>query len=415
MDSSSKHQPVVIVGGGQAGFQVAASLRQAGFAEPLLIISDENHLPYQRPPLSKSYLNDGAAPESLHFRPQEFLESNRIDFENSTLVQAIDRQAGKIVTSKGKNRSFSRLVIATGSRNRALQVPGAQLKGVVGLRTIADAEYVRSLLLDAEDVVIVGAGFVGLELASHSAKRGHRVTVVEAAERAMQRVASPQVSAVFARAHAQNGVMFRFRSGVVKLLGEAGHVSAVECDNGDIIRADLVLVGIGVIPNTELAAEAGLPVNNGIVVDERLRTADPRISAIGDCANHPSRFALNSVRIESVQNATDQARHVALSLSNGTDEPYAAVPWFWSEQGKLRLQIVGLSHGVDHWVMRGEPDSHAFSVFGYRGSKLAVVESVGRPADHVLARRLIGADIDVPPEMAADPSRDIKSLAWLAT
>lgn len=401
---------IVIVGAGHAGFQLAASLRQAGSDAPILLLGDEPHLPYQRPPLSKAYLDPAKTPDSLHFRPEAFLTQNRIDFRPDTRVAAIDRRDGLVETAGGATFRFDRLVLATGTRNRDLPVPGADLDGVVGLRTIADAHRLRAVLAGASDVVVIGAGFVGLEVAATAAKRGLRVTVVETVSRVMQRVVSPATSAFFRAAHERAGIGFLFDAKVVALQGEGGRVRAVELADGRRIPADLVLVGIGVVPNAEIAAAAGLATGNGILVDGRLGTEDPRILAIGDGAAHPSRYAPGPVRIESVQNATDQAKAAAVRLTGGAGDLYEAVPWFWSDQGALKLQIAGLSQGVDHWVTRGEPESGAFSVFGYRNGRLATVESVMKPADHMIARRLIAAGLDVPGPLAADPSVDLKGL-----
>ena len=402
---------IVIVGGGHAGFQLAASLRQAGSDDRILLVGDEGHLPYQRPPLSKAYLDDGRTPDSLYFRPEAFLTQNRIDYLGEARVTGIDRAEGRIDTGEGRSYRFDDLVLATGTRNRPLPVPGAELAGVVGLRTIADAHALRDALARAEDIVVIGAGFVRLEVAATAAKRGHRVTVVEAVGRVMQRAVSPATSAFYRSAHEAAGIRFLFDARVVRLAGEAGRVRAVGLADGTRPAADLVLVGIGVIPNFELAEAAGLAGGNGIAGDGRPGTSDPPILASRDCAAHPSRFAPGPVRIESVQNATDQAKSAAARLTGGAGELYEAVPWFWSDQGALKLQIAGLSNGVDRWVVRGDPASGAFSVFGYRGDRLAAVESVMKPADHMVARRLIGAGVALPPEVAADLSADLKALA----
>ena len=411
---------VVIVGTGQGGFQVAASLRDEGFDGRAILVGDEVHLPYQRPPLSKAYLTGEADADLVRMRPGKFFAEHGVELRAGERVARIDRAGQRVVLASGEALPYDHLVLALGARNRPLPVPGADLDGVLQLRTLGDAEALRQRLDAAREVVVVGAGFIGLEVAAIAAARGVAVTVVEATDRPMARALSPAMSGFFRSAHERQGVQFVFGTTVVRVLGPSGgangRATGVETADGRHFPADLVLVGIGVIPNAELAAEAGLAVADGIVVDEHLATSDPAISAIGDCAAHPCRFAAaGPVRIESVQNAVDQARCVAARLA-GRPAPYASLPWFWSEQGKLKLQIAGLATPHERAVVRGDPAQDGkgggFSVFCFDGGgRLIGVESVNRPLDHILARKLMTLGIDVTPEQAADPGFDLKRHA----
>jgi 3-phenylpropionate/trans-cinnamate dioxygenase ferredoxin reductase subunit len=402
---------VVVVGTGQGGFQVAASLRDEGFAGEIVLVGDEPGLPYQRPPLSKGYLNGKSDAESLTFRAEGFYADHRIRILPGERVAAIDRAARQVRLSTGATLGYDHLVLATGARNRPLPVPGAELDGVLQLRSIADAEAIRIRLPEIRRAVVVGAGFIGLEFAAVAAARGIDVTVLEATARPMSRAISPPMSQFFTERHEAAGVQIEPGAVVTRVIGENGRAVGVETGDHRVFPADLVLVAIGIVPNVELAADAGLAIANGIVVDEYLLTADPAISAIGDCAIYPSPFAGGApTRLESVQNALDHARCVAARLV-GKPAPYAAVPWFWSDQGPLKLQIAGIATAHEMAVVRGDPASGAFSVFCYEGDRLAGVESVNRPADHMAARRLLAGRIALAPDEAADPSFDLKRRA----
>jgi 3-phenylpropionate/trans-cinnamate dioxygenase ferredoxin reductase component len=403
---------VVVVGAGQAGFQVAASLREGGYQGPLTLVGDEAALPYQRPPLSKAYLAGKTDAEGLALRPATFFAEHGIVRREGS-AGAIDRDGCRLLLADGSALDYGHLVLATGSRNRPLPVPGADLAGVHQLRGLADADALKAALADGPRIVVVGAGFIGLEFAAVAASSGLDVTVVEAADRPMARAVSRETAAFFRGAQEAMGVRFAFAAGVTELRGRAGRVAAVVLADGRELPADLVVVGIGVLPNAELAAGAGLPATDGVRVDAFLATPDPAISAIGDCARFPSPYAHGlpgdgTVRIESVQNAIDQGRCLAARLI-GRPEPYAALPWFWSDQGPHKLQIAGLSAPDDVAVRRGEGE--AFSVFRFRGGHLCAVESVNRAGDHMIARRLLSAKTALTPEQAADPGFDLKALA----
>ncbi|WP_336487861.1 NAD(P)/FAD-dependent oxidoreductase [Methylobacterium nigriterrae] len=408
---------IVIVGGGQAGFQVAASLREAGFADPVTIVGEETALPYQRPPLSKAYLAGKADADSLSLRPESYLAEHRIALMAGRVATGIDRDARRLRLADGESLAYDHLVLATGSRNRPLPVPGADLDGVRQLRGLADADVLKAAIGTARRVAVVGAGFIGLEFAAVAAALGLDVTVVEAMARPMARAVSAEMGAFFRAAQEGFGVRFAFEAAVEAIEGADGRVTGLRLSGGEVLAADLVLVGIGVLPNQELAAGAGLAVGDGIRIDAMLATADPAISAVGDCARFPSPFAHGlsqdgSVRIESVQNAIDQGRCLAARLT-GRPSPYAAVPWFWSDQGPYKLQMAGLAGPADPSVVRGTGE--AFSVFRFRDGALSGVESVNRAADHMIARRLLAAGTPLTPAQAADPGFDLKALATART
>jgi 3-phenylpropionate/trans-cinnamate dioxygenase ferredoxin reductase subunit len=404
-------EAVVIIGTGQGGFQAAASLRDEGFQGAVILVGDEPDLPYQRPPLSKAYLSGDANLDLVRLRPERFFAEHRLEVRTGTRVTAIDRAGRHILLQSGERIAYGHLVLAVGAHNRPVPVPGSGFEGVLQLRSLQDADAVRARLEDARRAVVVGGGFIGLEFASVASARGLEVTVVEAAERLMSRAVSPAVSSFVQSAHEARGIRFLLESAVTEITGAGGRVTGVGTADGQHLPADLVLVGIGVLPNTTLAAEAGLEIANGIVVDEHLLTRDRAISAIGDCASFPSRYAEGRViRLESVQNAVDQARCVAARLA-GRAAAYAALPWFWSDQGSLKLQIAGLSSPYDQAVLRPDPAKRGISVFCYRGDRLAGVESVNRPVEHIHARKLLAAGIAVAPEQAADPGFDLKAHA----
>ena len=401
---------VAIVGAGQGGFQVASSLRQEGFSGRLLLFGDEGVLPYQRPPLSKSYLAGEAGLDAVWLRTEAFYEKQAIELVAGERVTAIDRRGRRLDLASGRSIAFDHLVLATGARNRPLRVPGCHLDGVFGLRSLADADALRHRLNGASTAVVVGAGFIGLEFAAVALAAGVAVHLVELTRQPMGRVVSAPVSQFFTEAHRRWGATISLGTGIAQILGGNGRAEGVETSDGRRLAADFVLVCIGVIPNTELAAAAGLAVDDGIVVDDRLVTGEPSISAVGDCASFPTRFAAKRVRLESVQNAVDQARSAAAGIA-GLPQAYDRVPWFWSDQRDLKLQIAGLTAGHDHPVLRGDPGRGSFSVFCFRGGRLIGVESVNRPADHVAARRILQGTPRLSPDQAADPDFDLRAAA----
>jgi 3-phenylpropionate/trans-cinnamate dioxygenase ferredoxin reductase subunit len=398
--------PVVIVGAGHAGFQVAVSLRQAKYAGRIVLLNDEKHLPYQRPPLSKAYLKGEGAPDSLMFRPQKFFEDQNIELIYDS-AKSIDRNAKTVLLASGTTLAYDHLVIATGARNRLLDVPNATLDDVLYLRTMDESELVRQRMPQRKHVVVVGAGFIGLEFAATARSKGLEVDVVELAPRVMARAVTPEISAYFHDRHTAAGIRIHYGVRATAIEATDGKVSGVALSDGRHLPADLVVVGVGVIPNIELAAAADLPVASGIIVDEQLLTADPNISAIGDCALFASHRFGEAMRLESVQNATDQARCVAARLT-GDAKPYDGYPWFWSDQGDDKLQIAGLTAGFDQVVVRGSVAERSFSAFCYKAGRLIGIESVNRASDHVLGRKLLPTGGTITPEQAADLSLDLK-------
>ena len=399
----------VIIGAGQGGFEVAASLRAEGYQEPIALVGEESHLPYQRPPLSKGFVLDTQGMDDVELRPSAFYRDHTVQVLSGERGVAIDRPGRRVRVASGASIAYESLVLAVGARNRHLQVDGATLDGVRYLRTLDESIEIKRRIHDVETVVVVGGGFIGLELAAVARALGKTVTVLEAQPRLMPRVVAPTIAEFYERLHSARGVRIVCGAAVCEILGDAGKASAVRLSNGASYPADLVLVGIGVVPNIDLAGDAGLPVGNGVAVDEYLQTADPSIYAIGDCAESPNPFAGGRVRLESVQNAVDQARSVAAAIV-GRRTPYAALPWFWTDQYEVRLQMAGLSQGYDRSVTRGNPDSQKFSVFYFKKDRLIAVDSVNRPADHILARRLLSAHTSVTPDQAADESVDLKKL-----
>lgn len=403
--------PIIVIGGGHGGFHLALAYRELGGRSPVLLVDCRPGLPVQRPPLSKAYLappvdphSDENADSGLHFRPAEFYEHREISLWQTRAV-AIDRAARRVVFENGEELEYEHLVLATGARNRRPNLPGIDLEGVLELRTPEDARQLRSALASHSNVVILGGGFIGLEVAAAASKHGGNVTVVEALDRVMSRVVSQPISAYFQQLHTMHGVTIRYGQFVTAIHGE-GRVHEVELANGSRIAADLVVFGIGVVPVDDLARDAGLTVGNGIEVDATLLTSDPHISAIGDCASFPAEGGRR--RLESVQNAADHGRTVAARLV-GSPQSYSSVPWFWSEQFNSKLQIAGVATGNEDQTVKLS-SSNGFSVLHFAGTRLTVVESVNRPADHVAARRLIEAQVPVDPSVTRAQGFKLASL-----
>jgi len=404
-----RSERVVVIGAGHAGVQVADALRAGGHDGPISLVGDEPVLPYQRPPLSKEHLAPGGTPAPLPLRAERFFTDRRIDLRTGVTATALDRASRTVLLQDGAALPYDVLVLATGAANRMPAVPGADLAGIHALRTLADAQALRAGLSRARSVLVVGAGFVGLEVAAAARAHGSAVTVLEAADRPLARALSREAACHVAEVHRRTGTDLRLGEAVAAFTGRRGRVTGAVSGAGSEYRADLVLVGTGVVPRTALAAAAGLPVADGIVVDEGLRTPDPAIYAVGDCASHPSVHTGTRIRLESVQNATDQGRHVAAVIL-GDARPYTEVPWFWSHQGALKLQIAGVRLPDDENVLCGDPATGRFSVCCFRDGRLVAVESLNRPADHMAARRLLAAGRSPEPGQLRDPAFCLKEF-----
>ena len=403
------YERIVIAGGGQAAVQAIDTLRRKGFDGKLVLIGDEPWLPYQRPPLSKKYLAGGLERDRLLLRPQHFYDTHAVETRLGRRVEEIARREQRLRLDDGSIVAYDALLIATGSRPRPLPAPGADLEGVYFLRTIADVELIRARLIPGRRLVIVGGGYIGLEVAATAREAGLEVTVLEMADRVMNRVVCPQLSAFYESEHARHGVRILCNSRVRALAATPGsrHVRAVVTEDGQEHPADTVVVGCGVLPADELAVAAQLVCENGIVVDDRCRTSDPLIYAAGDCTSHPSLHYGRRLRLESVDNAFEQGASAALNLL-GQDTVHHKVPWFWSDQYDLKLIIIGIAQGYDTVVMRGDPASRAFSVCYLRGGELIAIDTVNSAKDQMAARRLIAAHARPIPDKLADHTVALK-------
>lgn len=405
----SSRDPIVIVGAGHAGVQAAASLREAGIDTPIKLIGGERHLPYERPPLSKRFLQGKAGPNEILLRAPAFYASQEIDLILGDEVTGLARGLKKLQLRSGASVGYSHLVFATGS---TLKRPTGHWprEACDALQSLDDAERLKNILKSRSEVLVIGAGFIGLEFAAVAAEAGCSVDVVELAQRPLARSASKIVSAFVVGEYLKRGIRLHLGVGIssIELDAESGR-KKVELSDGRIFSADIVLAGIGVRANDTLAAASGLDCPDGIRVTGALRTQDEHISAIGDCAYYPNLFMGKMARLESVQNASDHARAFAKGIA-GEAVAYSAIPWFWSDLGPIRLQIAGLIAGAEQFVTRGDPESGAFSVFGFSRGKLVGVESLNRPADHLLARRLLASHLLPGPEEISDESIPLKAL-----
>lgn len=408
MSLEDRRYDLVVVGAGQAAGDLATTLRLHGYAGSIAMIGDEAYLPYRRPPLSKAFLAGEATRESLLIKRQEIYVQQGVDCLLGVGVASLHRHARQVQLHDGARIGYRHLVLATGGRPRRLALPGAQQANVHYVRTIDDILRLQCDVRPQARLVIIGGGYIGLEVAAVGVKLGLQVTVVEAQERLLSRVAAPEVSAFYARVHHDHGVEIITGAGVRQLAG-GPRVDTVVLDDGTRLPADVVVVGIGLEPNVELAEAAGLTVGNGIVVDTACRTSDADIWAIGDCTWHENAFYGRHHRLESVPNATEQARVAALNLC-GKPTIHEAVPWFWSDQYDLKLQMVGLSSGYDRLVMRGDMAASSFVAFYLKEGVLLSADAVNRPVDFMAARKLVAVRAVIDADDLADDTRPLKSL-----
>lgn len=406
--TDTNRETTIIVGAGHAGGILATSLYQNKYPGRVIVVGDEGYLPYQRPPLSKTFLAGDVEMKSLFLKPQGTYDKANIELRSKTHVKAINRDDKSVTLSDGEQLAYDKLAITTGGRARQLDLPGNALPGVYYLRRIDDVIALQPQFKAGCKLVIVGGGYIGLEVASVGIKRGLDVTVLETENRVLARVTAPELSAFYQQVHADAGVDIRTNTKVTAFEGDE-KLEAVVCEDGSRIEADMVLVGVGLIPNTELAQAAGLEVDNGIVVDKYTRTSDPDILAAGDCANHHNSLLGRRIRLESVPNALGQARAAAATLC-GLDKPYDDLPWFWSDQYNLKLQMAGINQGYDKIVMRGSPEARSFAAFYLKDGAVIAVDAVCRPPEFMVGKRLISEQIKVDPAQLADESIEIKSF-----
>jgi 3-phenylpropionate/trans-cinnamate dioxygenase ferredoxin reductase component len=399
---------VVIVGAGQAGGETAIQLRRMGFAGEITLLGEEPSPPYQRPPLSKKFLSGEMSADELWIRPPETFTQEKIDLRTGVTVDRVDI-AGKSVTVGGASLSYDALVFATGSTPRKLPVPGAELNGIHVLRTVADVDALRPDLTAGVRLVIVGAGYIGLEVAAVARKLGVHVTVLEAAPRVLARVTGPEMSEFYAGVHRAEGVEIVTDAKLQGFEG-AGRVTGAKMADGHVIPCDTVLVGIGIIPNDPIAAAAGIACDNGILVDTDARTSVPGVYAVGDCAKRPLiHYGQTLMRLESVHNALEQAKLAAASIT-GAPRPAEDTPWFWSDQYDLKLQIAGVCTGADEVVLRGDPQSRKFAAFSLKQGRIIAVDAVNSAPEFMAGKKLIAQHAMVAPSRLADTSVSMKDI-----
>ena len=396
---------MVIVGAGHAAGQAAASLRQEGYEGEIVIIGDEPHIPYQRPPLSKQYLSGEQGIERVYLRPEKFYADKSITVQTGVRVEGIDTNAHSVTTDRGDTIEYDKLLLATGSRARQLSIPGSDLAGIHYLRTIDDVDAIREEFAPGRKLVIVGGGYIGLEVAAVGVESELEVHVLEMEERILQRVTTPEMSQYYHQLHTGRGVHIHTSTTVSGFTGE-DRVATVQCGDTEF-PADIVVIGIGIIPNVELAEAAGIDCSNGIVVDEGCRTSAADVFAAGDCTNHPNPLLNRRLRLESVPNAMEQARVAAANMCGG-DKTYASIPWFWSDQYELKLQMVGFSADGDSQVMRGDMAANQFAVFYLKDGAVVAADAVNSPKEFMICKQLIGKPVDA--DLLGDPATDLKTL-----
>ena len=397
---------IVIIGAGQAAGQCVATLKKLGYTHKIILIGEESHPPYQRPPLSKSFLEGKVGLERVYMKNRDFYEQNEVEFYPNTLVEEIDREEKKVRTSCGKEFEFEKLVIATGSRARKLEIEGKQLGNIYYLRTIDDVEKIKEQMSVCQNLSIIGAGYIGLEVAAVASELGMNVSIFEMADRSMNRTVDKKISEHFEDLHKTNGVNFYFQSNIEKLQGET-FIEGVKLDDGSLIPTDILIIGIGIIPNQELAENAGLDCNNGILVNDKGITSDQSIYACGDCTNHPNKFLDRNIRLESVQNALEQSKVVAANIM-GQEEKYEVIPWFWSDQYNQKLQIVGMPEEYDEIVKREYADG--FSLFYLSNKTIISVTTINNPKEFLICKKLVEKKVKISSDILTKTANDLNEL-----
>ena len=399
---------LVIVGAGQSAIQCITSLRKEDYPGLITLVGEEEHLPYQRPPLSKGFLEDTVSNERLYFKKLEFFVENKVQLKLGTKAEEIDIENNNIHLSDNTKLSFDKLVFATGSSVRKLDFPGKDLNSIHYLRGLDDALSIKKDLQTRQNLVVVGAGYIGLEVAAIAAKQNKSVTVIEMADRVMNRTVDPQISDYYLKLHQKNGVTFKFNTSLKEIVG-ASNPEKVICSDGTEVKADMVIIGAGIMPNVELAENAGLSCDNGIVVNEFGKTDHANIYACGDCTNHPNKLLNKKIRLESVHNAMEQSKTVASSIINKSIE-YNQIPWFWSDQYDHKLQIVGLSGEHDKVIMRGDMSEAKFMLFYTKDEKLIAVDAVNNSKEFLICKKLVANKVTIKPDEISNPDTNLNDL-----
>ena len=401
----------VVIGASHAAAQLCVSLRQEGWDGDVVMIGNEPHLPYHRPPLSKTFLCGDKTIQDLLIYSAEFYEKNMIQFLHGHVV-SIDRVQKILTLADGSNFSYDKLALCTGARVRALENEGSQLEGVYYVRNATDIEAIQQHIQTAQHAVMIGGGYIGLETAASLTKKGMQVSLLEASPRILQRVTAPELSAFYTRVHQEHGVQIYTEKCVERLVGTST-VEGVLCQDGSFITADLVIVGIGVHPNVEVAQVAGIVVNNGVVIDQYCQTNDPDIVAAGDCTSHFNQLYQRQIRLESVPNANAQAKIAAATMC-GKTKVFDTLPWFWSDQYDIKLQIAGLNHGYDQMIIRGDiQNGYSFSAFYFKEQKLIAADCINRPLEFMVSKKIITDNIPVDLKQISDDSFDIREMLKL--
>ena len=399
---------LLIIGAGQSAIQCISTLKKEGYSGSITLVGQEEHLPYQRPPLSKGFLEDSIGKERLYFKKLEFFTENKVQLYLGLAAKKLDIENQKVYLSDNSELKFDKLVLATGSRVRYLNFPGSELKSIFYLRNLDDAEAIKKDLETSDNLVIIGAGYIGLEAAAIAAKKNKTVTVIEMADRVMNRTVDPQISEYYLNLHQSYGVKFHFNTSL-ETINKSSDSLEVVCSDGTEVKADSVLIGAGVIPNIELAEDSGIYCNNGIIVDEFGQTNFKNIYACGDCTNHPNKILNKNLRLESVHNAMEQAKTVASSVLNNPME-YSQVPWFWSDQYDHKLQIVGLSGDHDLVTMRGNTNDAKFMLFYTKDEELIAVDAINNPKEFLISRKLVANKVKIKPKVISDLNTNLNDL-----